>query len=95
MRRKRSAAEITDLLERFRRSGLTRIAFCQQTGTALSTLGRYLNQRRKRPRLIQVSLEPAPEPGHGGFVLVLRNGRRIECGEAGLAQLIRAAEAVS
>jgi hypothetical protein len=42
--------------------------------------------------MARVKLEPTEVPHR--FVLILGNGRRIECGEAGLAQLIRAAEAM-
>ena len=99
MRRRRTAQEIEELLEGYRTSGMTRIAYCQQVGIALSTLGRYLRQRSGGQRLARVNLvnlyaatEPRPS-----FALVLRNGRRIESGwqfpDADLARLIRVAEA--
>jgi hypothetical protein len=98
MARRRRAEEIEQLLEQYRASGMTQAAYCQQTGIALSTLGRYLRrQGGSDQRLIRVSVESAPN-AERGFVLVLGNGRRIESGwkfgDAELARLIRVAEAV-
>ena len=97
MARRRSAEEIEQLLEQYRASGMTQTAYCQQAGIALSTLGRHLRRHGdNEQRLIQVSLDSAPDAGRG-FVLVLGNGRRIESGwkfgDAELARLIRVAEA--
>ena len=85
-----------ELLEQFRASGLTQAEYCRQTGTILSTLGRYLRRRSGgEQRLLRVNVEPDLEPG-AGFVVVLGNGRRIESGwrfgDADLARLIRVAE---
>jgi hypothetical protein len=95
MRRRRTAQEIEELLESYRVSGMTRTAYCQQVGIALSTLGRYLRQRSGRQRLVRVKLGAATEP-RPSFVLVLNKGRRIESGwqfhDADLARLIRVAE---
>ena len=96
MARRRNAEEIEQLLGRYRASGVTQIEFCRQTGTVLSTLGRYLRRRvGSEQQLIRVNVESAPEAA-GGFVLVLGNGRRIESGwrfgDAELARLIRIAE---
>jgi len=98
MARRRSAEEIQQLLEEYRASGMTRIAYCRQSGVALSTLGRYLRGNgSKRQRLIRVRVAAPSEPDRG-FVLVLGNGRRIESGwkfgEAELARLIRVVEGV-
>jgi transposase-like protein len=96
MRRRRTAQEIEELLERYQTSGMTRIAYCQQVGIALSTLGRYLRQHSCGQGLVRVNLDAATEP-HRSFVLVLSNGRRIESGwqfpDDDLARLIRVAEA--
>ncbi len=96
-RRRRSEAEIQELLENYRTSGKTQEEYCRQTGVGRSTLDRYLRRERNGQRLIRVSLEAAPEQDRG-FVLVLSNGRRIESGwrfgDAELARLIRVAEAV-
>lgn len=96
MRRRRTGKEVEELLEQFRTSGLTQVAYCQQVGIALSTLGRYLRRESGRQQLVRVNVgagEPRP-----GFVLVLSNGRRIESGwnfgEQDLALLIRVAEAM-
>jgi hypothetical protein len=98
MRRRRTAKEIEELREKFRASGMTRIAYCEQEGIALSTLGRYLRRGSGRQQLVRVKVE-APRESGPGFVLVLNNGRRIESGwrfgEGDLAMLIRVAEAVS
>jgi len=98
MARRRSADEMQEWLELYRASGMTQIAYCRQTGVALSTLGRHLRRGGgKGQRLIRVRLGSPAEPERG-FVLVLGNGRRIESGwkfgEAELARLIRIAEAV-
>jgi len=98
MARRRSAEEIRQLVEQYRTSGMTQMAYCRQAGMPLSTLGRHLRRHGEREqRLIRVSLEPTVE-SHGGFVLVLANGRRIESGwkfaAADLSHLIRVAEAV-
>jgi hypothetical protein len=96
MSRRRTAQEIEDLLGSYRTSGMTRIAYCQQVGIALSTLGRYLRQRSGGQRLVRVNVDAASE-SHRSFVLVLTNGRRIESGwqfpDGDLARLIRVAEA--
>jgi ABC-type dipeptide/oligopeptide/nickel transport system ATPase subunit len=96
MSRRRTAQEIEELLESYRTSGMTRIAYCQQVGIALSTLGRYLRQRSGGQRLVRVNVDVATET-RPSFVLVLSNGRRIESGwqfaDGDLARLIRVAEA--
>ena len=96
MARRRSEAEIGQVLERYRASGLTQIEYCRQTGMVLSTLGRYLRRcNLPEPRLVKVELE-SPEGAAPGFALVLGNGRRIESGwrfgEAELLRLIRVVE---
>ena len=98
MTRRRNAEDIEQLLEQYRASGMTQVAYSEQAGIALSTLGRYLRRRSGRDqRLIRVKVKPGPGADRG-FVLVLGNGRRIESGwsfgDAELARLIRVAEAV-
>jgi hypothetical protein len=97
MRQRRTAKEIEELRETFRASGLTQIAYSQQVGIALSTLGRYLRRGSGRQQLVRVNVESTKEP-RPGFVLVLNNGRRIESGwnfgEREITLLIRVAEAV-
>ena len=62
MKRRRTAQEIDELVESYRVSGMTRIAYCQQVGLALSTLGRYLRQRSGSQRLVRVKVDTAMEP---------------------------------
>ena len=96
MARRRSEAEIEQLVEHYRASGVSQLEYSRQTGVVLSTLGRYL-RRRTTPeqQLIRVNVEPAPEAA-AGFTLVLGNGRRIETNwhftDTELARLIRLAE---
>ena len=96
MARRRSAEEIQRVVEQFRASGLSQMEYCRQTGTVLSTLGRYV-RRMETPeqRLVRVKVDAPPEPD-SGFVLMLGNGRRIASGwgfgETELARLIRVAE---
>jgi len=98
MAQRRSKEEIEQLLEQYRTSGLTQIEYCQQTGIVLSSLGRYLRQRKgagAEPQLVRIKVD-AESPSGGGFTLVLGNGRRIESdwgfAEAELGRLIRVAE---
>ena len=96
-RRRRSAAEIKELVERYGTSGMTREEYSRQEEVAKSTLDRYLRRRHKGQQLVRVKLKSGSEQD-SGFALVLSNGRRIETGwkfgEAELARLIRVAEAV-
>jgi hypothetical protein len=96
MAHRRSPEEIDQLLEQYRASGVTQIEFCRQTGTVLSTLGRYLRQQRApEQQLIRVSVESGSGPD-ARFVVVLSNGRSIESGwrfeDAELGRLIRIVE---
>jgi hypothetical protein len=78
----------------YKRGPVTRDAFCKANGIAKSTLGHYLRRHRERgaPQRAFVEVAVQPERRTGAFALILANGRRIECGEAELAQLIRTAE---
>jgi hypothetical protein len=98
MATRRSAEEIQHLLEEYRQSGEGRTEFCRRQGIPVTTLDYYVRRQKlkTRPRLTRVKLTaPAEPPAH--FVLVLRNGRRIESGwnfrDTDLARLIRIAEA--
>jgi hypothetical protein len=101
MARRRTGNEVEELLEQYRASQMTKIAYCEQTGISRSTLGRYL-RRQSRGRLVRVKVKAVkaapPFEAERGFVLVLRNGRRIESGwrfgESELARLIRVVEGV-
>ena len=76
--------------------GSRRAEYCRQTGTVLSTLGRYLRKcKHSKQRLVRVKLEE-PTERRTGFVLMLGNGRSIASGwafrDAELTRLIRVAE---
>jgi hypothetical protein len=96
MARRRSSEEVQQVVEQFRASGLSQMEYCRQTGTVLSSLGRYLRRStNSEQQLVRVKVEASPEPG-AGFVLMLGNGRRIASGwgfgDTELARLIRIAE---
>src|ERR1043166_4277039 len=95
MARRRSEAEIEQLIEDYRASGLTQLQYSRQAGVVLSTLGRYLRRRAPEQRLLRVDVKPVSEP-RLGFALVLGNGRRIETNwqftDVEMARLIRVAE---
>ena len=96
MPRKRTEEEVAELLRRYEdRGNVTRRAFCQSYGVAVSTLGYYLReQTTPSVRLARVKITSDRASGAGRFQLVLANGRRIECGLAELPHLIGAAERV-
>jgi hypothetical protein len=90
----------TDKIEQLIRSyhdrgAVTRRAFCEAHQLSASTLDYYLRRhRRSKPqkaRFVEVKVK-REQPSGGMFALVLTNGRRIECRQAELAQLIRTAE---
>ena len=94
MPQKRTEDQVAELLQRYDdRGNVTRRAFCQSQGVAVSTLGYYL-RRQATPsvRLARVKITNDSATGAGRFALVLTSGRRIECGLAELPHLIRAAE---
>ena len=96
MARRRTQEEIEQLVEQYKASGLSQLAYSRQTSTVLSTLRRYLRGRTAgEQQLLQVKLE-SPSEAPAGFALVLGNGRRIESNwrfaESELARLIRVAE---
>ena len=93
-----TADEIKQLVDAYRaREEMTRPEFCESRGMTVSKLDYYLrlHKQTSRPitRLAKVKVKSEPD-GIRGFALVLANGRRIECGGAELAGLIRVAEAV-
>ena len=98
MATRRSAEEVQRLLEEFRQSGETRAAFCRRLGIAVTTLDYYRHRRvpQARARLARVKLTAQSSDPSAAFVLVLRNGRRIETNwnfrDADLARLIRIAD---
>ena len=54
MAQRRSAEEIQQIVERYQASGLSQTEYCRQSGTVLSTLGRYI-RRTKSPEQQLVS----------------------------------------
>ncbi len=89
--KRRTRAEVQQLMGEFVSSGMRRSEFCQSRGLSFSTLDRHLKKRRwkrrRRPassagRLVKVELatKKSPtqrEPGCG-LAVVLSGGRRIE-----------------
>jgi hypothetical protein len=91
-RRRRTRAEVRQLVAEFVNSGMRRSEFCRSRGLSYSTLDRHLKKRRwKRKttksapadgKFVAVELgskKPAAEQQtSGGLAVVLPDGRRIE-----------------
>jgi transposase-like protein len=105
--RRRSSAEIRQLVEEFVQSGLRQSEFCRRRGVVLNTLKRYLKQDRKVQRVgagcaalvaVEVAAPGPTQPRKPDSILavVLRSGRRIEVGAsfdaATLARLVSVLE---
>jgi len=90
IKRRRSRAEIEQLVAEYEASGLGRTVFCQQRGLSLSTLARYRRRQEqtvgeaaqgKRWLKVEVSGSTAVAGGESAsLAVVLRGGRRIEVG---------------
>lgn len=89
MRRRRSRAEVEQLVAEYEASGLGRAEFCRAHALSLSTLNRYCKRRAQGEatgvsRWVTVELAGArPANGGGGssgLTVVLSSGRRIEVG---------------
>jgi len=108
VRRRRSRAEVEQLVAEFETSGLNRTEFCRAHGLSLSTLNRYRNRKSEQSgttmqaRLVAVELS---EPGSGrstgagsGLAVVSTGGWRIDvaCGFDGvtLGRLLRVLERI-
>jgi len=95
---KRTAEEIQRLLEGYRERSGTRAEYCSQQGISINVLAYYLQRHAAqiRTRMARVKLASSSSAA-GTFVLLLRNGRRIESAwnfrDTDLARLIRIAEA--
>jgi hypothetical protein len=89
--KRRTRAEVQQLVAEFVSSGMRRSDFCQSRGLSFSTLDRHLKKRRwkrrRRPvssagRLVKVELatkkSPMPHEPTWGLAVVLPGGRRIE-----------------
>lgn len=91
-KRRRTPAEIEEIVDRFAGSGLNRSQFCRREGLTLGTLNRYLARMRAETSasppasggLVAVELgamKPGSErDGGSGLSVVLSGGRRIEVG---------------
>ncbi len=95
---RRTAEQIEELLVGYWRRKGTRAEYCRQQGITTSALDYYLRRYQNKPRMARVTIAPPAESASATpFTLVLRNGRRIECGwtfgDADLGRLIRVAEA--
>jgi transposase len=91
IKRRRSRAEVEQLVAEYEASGLGRTAFCQQKGLSLSTLARYRRRQEhtigeaaegKRWLAVEVTGGEADARGEraSGLAVVLAGGRRIEIG---------------
>jgi hypothetical protein len=89
--KRRSHAEVEQLVAEYEVSGLGRSAFCQQRGLSLSTLSRYRRRQEqtasksakgKRWLAVEISGSVAVAGGEkvSGLAVVLAGGRRIEIG---------------
>jgi len=89
--KRRTRAEVQQLVAEFVSSGMRRGEFCQSRGLSFSTLDRHLKKRRwkrrRRPvplagRLVPVELaarkSPKPHEPNCGLAVALQGGHRIE-----------------
>jgi hypothetical protein len=88
--KRRTRAEIRQLVEEFLRSGVSELEFCDSRGLSRSTLYRHLKQQAKKaapgpisanPQLVRVELAGGKRcvaSNGGGLVVVLANGCKIE-----------------
>jgi len=91
IKRRRSRAEVEQLVAEYDASGLGGTTFCQQRGLSLSTLARYRRRQKhtngegaegKRWLAVEVtgSVAVAGDERTSGLAVVLPGGRRIEVG---------------
>ena len=90
----RGKQEIRAIVDGFAVSGMTRREYCEKHNIGISTLDYWRRAHKSKPKLVEIAIET---PATAGFVVVLTNGRRIECSwgfvEAELLRVIRVAEA--
>jgi hypothetical protein len=90
-KRRRTPAEVEQVVSQFEGSGLNRSQFCRQQGLTLGTLNRYVKRTYEastnsamKGGLVAVELSGVkrdPDRGTGcGLAVVLASGRRIEVG---------------
>src|SRR5216684_1094662 len=91
-RRRRTRAEVRQLVSEFVSSGMRRSEFCRSRGLSYSTLDRHLKKRRWKRKTtksapgdgkfvaVELALRrpPAEQQGSCGLAVVLAGGRRIE-----------------
>ena len=91
-RRRRSRAEVRQLVSEFVNSGMRRSEFCRSRGLSYSTLDRHLKKRRSKRETtksappdgkfvpVEVALRKslAEQQPSCGLAVVLQDGRRIE-----------------
>jgi transposase len=92
IKRRRSRAEVEQLVAEYETSGLGSAIFCQQKGLSRSTFARYRKRRQtvrkaaagKRWLAVEVSGSAAVTVGKrsSGLAVVLAGGRRIEVGRS-------------
>jgi hypothetical protein len=94
MASRRSAEQVSRLIEEYGASGLTRREFCERHHIPVTTLDYWRRSQPRKPRLVEV--EVAATEILQGFTLVLANGRRIESSwrfaDRELARLIQLVE---
>src|SRR5258708_30475726 len=81
-RRRRSRAEIAELIATYRQSGQKQREFCQQRGIGLSTLQNYLRRERSdgqpKQRLLEVEVVRKATAGASqALEIIVPNGYRI------------------
>ena len=90
----RGKQEIRGIVDGFATSGMTRREYCEKHHIGISTPDYWRRVQKGKLKLVEVTVETQ---SRAGLVLVLGNGRRIECSwgfaEAELLRLIRVAEA--
>lgn len=73
-RRRRTEAEWTEILRRFKGSGLGRREFCRREGLALSSFQRWRDRARRAPApgaFVELVPSPTPTPARSGWELEL------------------------
>jgi len=86
VRRRRTGAEVRQMVAEFVDSGMRRSEFCRSRGLGLSTLGRHLRKKKRKSSaaagLVAVELAirkaPSEQEPSCGLAVVLVGGRRIE-----------------
>lgn len=99
IRRRRSRAEVEQLVAEYEASGLGRTAFCQQAGLSLSTLARYRKRQQeavgetgqgKGWLAVEVSgARTRADNDSSGLAVALPSGRRIEIGRGFDAETLK------